>query len=211
MLPLVRMPTLAGTESVHVSLECSDFRPAAAWAHLPGIAHALPIYESDDFLIGTLSGFFSAGLAAGESALVIATEPHRHALAHGIVVRANRAALDLLGYRATHDDILGRLKAGETLRDYEARLRCKDGSIKEVLIDSNVLWEDGRFVHTRCSTRDVTPLKRAQAAPEQALARRGIANRAEDAIVVASHGGGCVAEPTLTVPIVPTPDAPRDG
>ena len=54
------------------------------------------------------------------------------------------------------EDILQRLWAGEEVRDYEARMRCKDGSIKHVLIDSSVLWEDGQFIHTRCFTRDIT-------------------------------------------------------
>jgi PAS domain S-box-containing protein len=90
----------------------------------------------------------------------------------GTILRVNQAELDLLGY--TRDeyigrhiaefhvdpeviaDILARLRAGERLYDYPARLRCKDGSIKQVLIDSSVLWENGEFIHTRCFTRDVT-------------------------------------------------------
>jgi len=59
-------------------------------------------------------------------------------------------------------DILGRLQAGEELHEYPARLRCKDGSIKDVLIDSSVMFRDGGFVHTRCFTRDVTDRKRAE-------------------------------------------------
>ena len=59
-------------------------------------------------------------------------------------------------------DILQRLKAGEKLAEYPARLRCKDGSIRDVLIDSSVLWRGGEFVHTRCFTRDVTERKRAE-------------------------------------------------
>ena len=61
----------------------------------------------------------------------------------GTITRANRAELDMLGY--AHDeyvghhiaefhadqpvieDILRRLLAGETIRQYPARLRCKDG------------------------------------------------------------------------------------
>jgi PAS domain S-box-containing protein len=98
----------------------------------------------------------------------------------GIVLRANRAELDLLGYsreeyvgrpiadfHADNDvicDILKRLKAGEKLTEYPARLKCKDGSIKDVLIDSSVLWRDDTFVHTRCFTRDVTERKRAETA-----------------------------------------------
>jgi len=96
----------------------------------------------------------------------------------GIILRANQAELDLLGYRpdeyvgrpitdfhADQDvicDILTRLRAGERLADYPARLKCKDGSIKDVLIDSSVLWRNGKFIHTRCFTRDVTRQKQAE-------------------------------------------------
>ncbi|HEY9665397.1 MAG TPA: PAS domain S-box protein, partial [Coleofasciculaceae cyanobacterium] len=98
--------------------------------------------------------------------------------ADGTILWANQAELDLLGYsdqeyigrhisefhadKDVIDDILKRLKAKETLRDYEARLTCKDGTIKYVLIDSNVYWQDGEFVHTRCFTRDITEHKIAQ-------------------------------------------------
>ena len=98
--------------------------------------------------------------------------------ADGYILWANQAELELLGYshqeyighhisefHADQDvinDILRRLQANETLHDYEARLLCKDGSIKYVLIDSNVLWKDGEFIHTRCFTRDITDRKRTQ-------------------------------------------------
>ncbi|HEX8177195.1 MAG TPA: PAS domain S-box protein [Pyrinomonadaceae bacterium] len=94
----------------------------------------------------------------------------------GRILRANRAELEMLGYTAEeyighhvaefHEDshvitdILRRLQSGEVLHEYKARLKCKDGSIKHVLIDSSVLWQDGEFVHTRCFTRDVTERKR---------------------------------------------------
>jgi PAS domain S-box-containing protein len=96
----------------------------------------------------------------------------------GKILRTNKAELDLLGYaeeeyvgRSITDfhadkdvicDILSRLKAGEELHEYPARLKCKDGSIKDVLIDSSVLFRDGEFVHTRCFTRDVTQRKRTE-------------------------------------------------
>ncbi len=98
----------------------------------------------------------------------------------GIVEWANQAELDLLGYSAeeyigqhiakfhvdapTIDDILARLCRGERLLGYEARLKAKDGSIRHVLIDSSVLFEAGKFVHTRCFTRDITERKRAEIA-----------------------------------------------
>jgi PAS domain S-box-containing protein len=90
----------------------------------------------------------------------------------GTVLRVNQAELDLLGYsreeyvgrnikdfhvdKEAIEDILHRLQAGEVLKDYSARLRCKDGSIKHVRINSSVFREQGRFVHTRCFTRDIT-------------------------------------------------------
>ena len=57
----------------------------------------------------------------------------------------------------------------ETLKNYEARLRAKDGSIKHVLISSNVLWKNGEFAHTRCFTRDITDRKHAEEEREQLL------------------------------------------
>ncbi len=92
--------------------------------------------------------------------------------ADGTILRVNRAELDLLGYsedeyigrhisefHADEDvinDILTRLCDKQTLKSYPARLKCKNGDVKHVLIDSNVLWRDGKFIHTRCFTRDVT-------------------------------------------------------
>src|SRR5918911_5549481 len=81
----------------------------------------------------------------------------------GTILRANRFELDFLGYERDEyeghhiadfhadqeviEDILARLTRGETLHDYPARLKAKDGSIKHVLINSNVRWVDGEFVH----------------------------------------------------------------
>ena len=98
----------------------------------------------------------------------------------GTILRANRAEMEMLGYQPEEyigrniaefhadppviDELLRRLCRGETLHNYEARLRCKDGGIKHVLIDSNVLWEEGKFIHTRCFTRDITDRKRMEEA-----------------------------------------------
>lgn len=93
----------------------------------------------------------------------------------GTIIRANQAELDLLGYsreeyighniREFHadqkviHDLLSRLMNKESLKNYEARLKCKDGSIRYVLINADVLWENGKFIHTRCFTRDITEKK----------------------------------------------------
>jgi PAS domain S-box-containing protein len=96
----------------------------------------------------------------------------------GTILRANKAELDLLGYEPEEylghhiaefhadqdviDDILARLGRGEKLDKYPARLRAKDGSLKDVFIISNVQFQEGRFLNTRCFTLDVTEWKRAQ-------------------------------------------------
>ncbi len=86
--------------------------------------------------------------------------------ADGIIVWANRAELEFLGYareeyvgqpiakfhadEAVIADILARLGAGESLAGYGARLVARDGSIRRVAIHSSVSVEDGVFRHTRC-------------------------------------------------------------
>src|SRR3954468_21097700 len=81
----------------------------------------------------------------------------------GSILRVNQAELDLLGYSRQEyighhiaefhadqpviEDILARLSRGEKLDKYEARLRAKDGSIKHVLISSNVNFQDGQSIN----------------------------------------------------------------
>jgi PAS domain S-box-containing protein len=97
----------------------------------------------------------------------------------GTILWANQWELDLLGYereeyvshniREFHADsqvveeMLARLARGETLNNFEARICCRDGSIRYVVVNSNVFWKDGEFVNTRCFTRDITEHKRAEA------------------------------------------------
>ena len=97
---------------------------------------------------------------------------------NGIIVYANKAELDLLGYTAEeyighkisefHADqpasetIFSKLMNHEQLNNHEARLRCKDGSIREVLINFDVCWQEDKFVHTCCFTRDITSRKKVE-------------------------------------------------
>ncbi len=97
----------------------------------------------------------------------------------GIILWANRTEMEMLGYAPDEyigrhiaefhadqpaiEDILRRLTNHETLHDYEATLRCKDGSVRHALINSNVLWEGDTFIHTRCFTRDITERRQSEA------------------------------------------------
>ncbi|MCK1344522.1 PAS domain S-box protein [Bradyrhizobium sp. CW11] len=98
----------------------------------------------------------------------------------GIILRANKAELNLLGYTPEEyigrhvaefhvdapviGDILQRLSCGEPLDRYPARLRARDGSVKHALITSNSRFVDGKFVNTRCFTADVSEVHAAEEA-----------------------------------------------
>jgi PAS domain S-box-containing protein len=102
-------------------------------------------------------------------------------LAHdGRILWANATELHRLGYSApeyighsiaefhpdhnTATDILGRLAAGEVLRNHQVRVRCKDGQLRHVLINSNVLLRKGEELYIQCFTHDVTDRVMAEAA-----------------------------------------------
>ena len=116
--------------------------------------------------------------------------------AEGTILWANAAELKLLGYTAdeyigrnikefhldapTIEDILLRLKEGEELHEYEARLRARDGSVRYVAITSKGYSDEGRRLHTGCFTRDITDQKRATEFQERLAA---IVESSDDAIV----------------------------
>ncbi|MDB5954214.1 ATP-binding protein [Ramlibacter sp.] len=113
-----------------------------------------------------------------------ASEGIHKVAADGTVLYANRAELEMLGYgwdeyvgqnivgfyvdQHQIQGILERLKAGEVLDDEPALLRCKDGSHKPVVINSNGYFENGELVYTRCFTRDASErVAREQAREER--------------------------------------------
>lgn len=88
----------------------------------------------------------------------------------GTILWANKAELNMLGYRwdeyvghpvaqfhvdqDTIQSILERLQRGESIDNQPARLRCKDGTIKPVLIRTNGCFDQGQLQYTRCFTRE---------------------------------------------------------
>jgi PAS domain S-box-containing protein len=93
----------------------------------------------------------------------------------GTILWVNDAELRFLGYtrgefvghhisefhldKSVIANILGRIQHGERLHNVEAQMRCRDGSVKTVLIDSGVLWEEGRVMNAQCFIRDITESK----------------------------------------------------
>jgi PAS domain S-box-containing protein len=116
----------------------------------------------------------------------------------GLILWANRTELFMLGYTREEyighhiaefhadapviEEFLARLARGESLLEREARMVCKDGSIRHVLVNSNALFENGKFIHTRCFTRDITDRKRDEertiSAYERESAARAVAEAA---------------------------------
>lgn len=123
----------------------------------------------------------------------------------GVILRANKAELSLLGYSANEyigrhitefhvdepviGDILHKLGSGDCLTSYPARLKAKDGTVRHVAITSNGRFEDGKFFNTRCFTIDVTRVYTAETERQESddrlaatyeAATIGIAEAAED-------------------------------
>jgi PAS domain S-box-containing protein len=114
----------------------------------------------------------------------------------GTILWANDAELKLLGYSREEYvgqnikkfhvdgpvilDILERLKRNEELHEYESRLRCKDGTIRYVSISASVYREEGRFIHTRCVTLDITERKKVSELEDRLVA---IVESSDDAVL----------------------------
>jgi PAS domain S-box-containing protein len=124
----------------------------------------------------------------------------------GTIIWANQAELEMLGYSSEEyighnisefhvdapvlQDILNRLFRGERIMEYEARLRAKDGSLRQVIIDSSALFEEGKFVHTRCFTRDVSERKQAEELLRQSEERfRAIVETTPECVKLVSADG----------------------
>lgn len=116
-----------------------------------------------------------------------AVVPMHWVASDGTITWANQAELEMLGYakeeyigrsivefhadRPVINELLRRLSNNEAVQNYQARLRCKDGSICDVLIDSNVSWRNEEFIHTSCFTRNVTESLEAEELRRQSEAQ----------------------------------------
>jgi signal transduction histidine kinase/ActR/RegA family two-component response regulator len=86
-----------------------DFAPLMDWSEMSESEHFVQFYETDGFLLNSLSGFVGAGLRAGEAVIVVATKEHRM----GLEELLQESGLDIFRARATGQYIP--LDADETL------------------------------------------------------------------------------------------------
>jgi PAS domain S-box-containing protein len=96
----------------------------------------------------------------------------------GRILRANPAVLEMLGYSESEyvgrefstiledsiegAELLSSIVSGEKLVDHEIRVRCRDGSTRDVLYSQNAYREEGAILHLRCFLVDVTELHRLE-------------------------------------------------
>jgi PAS domain S-box-containing protein len=82
--------------------------------------------------------------------------------------------------------MLDRMASGEVLHNHPARLRCRDGGVRHVLIDSSPRFERGRLAHSRCVVLDMT--ERRQADKIRGLLA-AVVESTEDAVITKSLDG----------------------
>jgi PAS domain S-box-containing protein len=124
----------------------------------------------------------------------------------GTVLRVNASVLktlncaqaDIVGHSINEffvekrdaDEVLRRLRQGEEIQEFETRLRRKDGAVRDVVINANGLWEDGKFVRSRWFTTDVTDRKEYR----KAIAFLGaVVESSEDAVIGTDNQGKIVS------------------
>lgn len=166
------------TENAEIDIERAD------GTRLTMLVNVRPLLDFEGRIEGAVSCFHDISAeAADRRELVLRSEQLEDFFDHsvvamhivdesGVVIRANDAELRLLGYSedeymgrpisdfhadaAIISDILARLERGETLQDYPASLRAKDGSIRHVKISSSGRFYNGKFLSSRCCTIDLT-------------------------------------------------------
>jgi PAS domain S-box-containing protein len=124
----------------------------------------------------------------------------------GRILRVNRCEAEMLGFEAAElagrpiadlhvdrtlaGELVTRLVRGETVRDVEARLRCRDGTTHCVRVSATPAFEAGRFVNACFFTQDVTQHRIAQESLVASEARtRTILENALDAYVAVDAEG----------------------
>ncbi|HEV7859906.1 MAG TPA: ATP-binding protein [Pyrinomonadaceae bacterium] len=93
-------------------ISVQDFPPLSDWSGMHESEHFVQFYETDSFLLNSLSDFMSAGLRAGDACIVVATQAHRESLEE----RLQANGLDVVAARESGQYVS--LDAGETLSKF---------------------------------------------------------------------------------------------
>src|SRR3984957_17751095 len=109
--------------------------------------------ELSDFIQNALEGIHQVG---AEGKILWANPAQLRLLVYPAPEYVGRELVEFFTDRKRFDEFWDRLMRGEVIYDFPAALRCKDGSIKHVLIHSSGYWEGNKFLYTRCFIRDVT-------------------------------------------------------
>ena len=77
----------------HGNLALGELSPRSDWSEMDESAHFVQFYETDEFLLNSLSSYIGTGLSTGEVVIVVATPAHRkgledHLHAHNLEVAA---------------------------------------------------------------------------------------------------------------------------
>jgi signal transduction histidine kinase/ActR/RegA family two-component response regulator len=95
-----------------VGITAVEFAPHVDWSGMNESEHFVQFYETDGFLLNSVSGFAGAGLRAGEAVIVIATKEHRD----GLDELLKQDGLDVFTARASGQYVS--LDASETLSKF---------------------------------------------------------------------------------------------
>jgi hypothetical protein len=130
------------------------------WEDMGASEHMVQIYGSHGAFLAALEGFVSSALQARESAIVIATAAHLHA----IEKRLRDAGIDVAAARAEHlyqdllaEEFLARIlvdrwpdekRFREAISELAARARSNDRRVRAFSEMSSVLWARGDYAAT---------------------------------------------------------------
>ena len=98
--------------SSEIEIDEPNFAPRSDWSDMSDDEHFVQFYESDGFLLNSLSGFIGSAINSGVPAVVVATKPHRDGLDE--LMRAN--SVDVTNALASGKYVA--LDAAETLSKF---------------------------------------------------------------------------------------------
>ncbi|MGI8835867.1 MAG: hybrid sensor histidine kinase/response regulator [Pyrinomonadaceae bacterium] len=115
-----------------------NFAPDSHWSTMSDTDHFVQFYETDGFLLNSLSGFIGSAIKSNDAAIVIATETHRQGLDELLLANG----LDLTGARTRGQYIS--LDAADTLSQFMVDGSPEPKRFKDVLGGVIASVTDGR-------------------------------------------------------------------